>query len=247
MNDTSTTMSWSPAELMARASVFATLARLLGPDTSALASVDALDELRGALAGSGASRCVTLLDRVRAAGSDAPVDDPAVLAGRWVRWFEHGRIPPYEGSNVASNVGGVTPRLSDIAGFYRSLGVRVRGERPDHVVAEFEFMALLLAREAGALEGDDREAAALCGDVARAFLRDHIGTWLEAWAARVGEQPDLAPWAPVAAVAAAFVQSEARRRNVVPLRSATVLADQYLPPTEDVDLPVCGDDDVFDV
>ena len=242
LSATRTSRGSTPAALRARASVFAILSRLLGPDPSAIARSDALGGLREALTASEATRCLAVLDRVRAHVADGgTVDDPDVLAGRWVRWFDQGRIPPYEGSNVAINAGGVTPRLADIAGFYRSLGVRVRGDRPDHVVAELEFMALLLVREADATDSGDRDAGEVCDDVARAFLRDHLGTWLEPWAARIGAQPDLAPWAPVAAVAAAFVEFEARLRNVVPLRSSAVLAGENPLAIDDPDLPVCGD------
>jgi nitrate reductase assembly molybdenum cofactor insertion protein NarJ len=234
----------TPNALRARASVFAMLARLLGPDPSGIARGDAIDGLRDALEDAQATRCLAVLDRVRDDVAAAPLDhELQVLTGRWIRWFDQGRIPPYEGSNVAGNAGGVTPRLADIAGFYRALGVRVRGDRPDHVVAELEFMALLLLREADATESDDRDTREVCDEVARAFLRDHLGTWLEAWAARVGSQPDLAPWATVATVAAAFVELEARQRNVVPLRSSAVLADENPLSIDDPDLPVCGDGD----
>lgn len=244
ISDAHTCRGETPAALRARASVFVMLARLLGRDPSSIAGADASARLREALAETDAARPLAVLDRVRADVAElGTVDDPAVLAGRWVRWFDQGRIPPYEGSNVAINAGGVTPRLADIAGFYRALGVRVRGDRPDHVVAELEFMALLLLREADATASGDRDAAGTCGDVTRAFLRDHVGTWLRAWAARIGAQPDLAPWAPVAATAAAFVEFEARLRNVVPVHSAVALADQNLLSLDDPELPVCGDGD----
>lgn len=244
VNATRPTSVSTPSTLRARASVLAILARLLGPDPSTMARRDALDGLREALASADAARCLTVLDRVRADVADGELtDDPDTLAGRWVRWFDQGRIPPYEGSNVAINAGGVTPRLADIAGFYRSLGVRVHKDRPDHVVAELEFMALLLLREADAAERDDRESREVCDDVARAFLRDHLGTWLVPWAARIGAQPELAPWAPVAAVAAAFVELEARLRNVIPLRPSAVLTAENPLSIDAPALPVCGEGD----
>lgn len=169
--------------------------------------------------------------------------DADELARRWVRWFDHGRIAPYEGSNVPISAGGITPRLADVAGFYRAFGVQVRGDRPDHVVAELEFVGLVLLREAEALERGDTEAAAVCGDAVRSFVRDHLGTWIEAWAARLTAEPALAPWAEVAAGAAELVEHEARCRNVVPLRPVAVLiGDTGIPDAAD-DTPRCGDDD----
>jgi hypothetical protein len=65
--------------------------------------------------------------------------------------------------------------------------------------------------------------ARVAADAARAFLRDHLGTWIDAWAARVAEVQDLGPWADTAAAAAALVRAEAADRNVIPLRPAAVL------------------------
>jgi TorA maturation chaperone TorD len=191
-----TTTTSTAERLVARGEEFARLARLLGEDTGPLAE--------------------HLAEHL---GSPSAEE----LARRWVRWFDLGRVPPYEGSNVPPSAGGVTPRLADIAGFYRAFGVTVPGNRPDHIVAELEFMALVLRAEAEAVSAGDTGRAAIAADAARAFLRDHLGTWIDAWAARVAEVEDLAPWADAAAAAAALVRAEAADRNVIPLRPAAVL------------------------
>ena len=59
-----------------------------------------------------------------------------------MRWFDLGRVAPYEGSNVATTVGGITPRLADVAGFYRAFGLTVIGDRPDHVVAQLALAGI---------------------------------------------------------------------------------------------------------
>lgn len=227
----------TPALLRSRGAAFALLARLLGPDTSALGDRQTVSALRDAL---DPARDRSALARL--AGLDhVPAAPPSELAGRWVRWFDLGRVAPYEGSNVAESAGGVTPRLADVAGFYRAFGMAVSGDRPDHVVAELEFLALVLVVEADAIEQRDAVRAETAAGAARAFLRDHLGTWIDIWAARVGEVPDLAPWFPIAAAAAELVRAEAAERNVIPVRPGAVLsADAGLASPEEAVL-ACGD------
>jgi nitrate reductase assembly molybdenum cofactor insertion protein NarJ len=189
--------------------------------------------LRSVLDGAARDRLVGLVP-ARLPGRDE-------LAGRWVRWFDLGRVAPYEGSNVAASAGGITPRLADVAGFYRAFGMTVPGDRPDHVVAELEFLALALLHEADATDQADGERRDVIADVIRSFLRDHIGTWIDAWAARVGSVDELAPWAPYAAVAVDLVRGEARRRNVIPARSNAVLPAQDAVAADEEPLLACGD------
>jgi hypothetical protein len=175
--------------------------------------------LRSAIEAAGDRAALRRLDLL----DGAPVPDQAVLAGRWVRWFDLGRVAPYEGSNVASTAGGVTPRLADIAGFYRAFNASVPHDRPDHVVAQLEFLALSLLTEAEAIERGDDDVVEVAARATRSFLRDHIGGWIDAWAARVGAIDELAPWFPFAAVAADLVRREAAIRNVIPLRDPAAL------------------------
>jgi nitrate reductase assembly molybdenum cofactor insertion protein NarJ len=220
--------------LRARGVAFAFLARLLGSDTSSLCDADTVAAARVALRAACAD-----VEVVPEAG---PLDG-AALAATWVRWFDLGRVAPYEGSNVASTAGGVTPRLADVAGFYRAFGFAVHGDRPDHVVAQLEFLAVALLAEADAIEAGDTGRAADAGAALRSFLRDHAGVWIDAWASRVGAIPDLAPWAPWALAAAVVVRAEAARRNVIPLRSAAVLAADAGVADDDEAIMACEDED----
>lgn len=223
--------------LRASAVSCALLAHALGPDSAALKDREVLDAIRVALAAAGADAASARLDGVDTAA--VPAAD--VLAGRWVRWFDLGRVAPYEGSNVASTAGGVTPRLADIAGFYRAFGLEVVDERPDHVVAQLEFLSMGLMAEAEANELDDAERAHAAASAVRGFLRDHVGGWIDAWAARVGAVDETVPWAPYAAAAAELVRLEARRHNVIPLTDAAVLvADAGI--AEDVEAQLACED-----
>ena len=237
--------------LKARGAAYALVARLLSADTRLLAEGEALDALRHAVAEADCPRAEARLDaRELAAGEldarelGAADPDADELARRWVRWFDQGRVAPYECSNTPPTAGGHTGRLADVAGFYRAFGMVVSGDRPDHVVAELEFASLVSLAEASALERGDDEQAAVSAGAARAFLRDHLGAWFDAWAARVEAIDELRPWAPIAAVAADLVAADCSQRNVVPVRSFAVLTDDAgLFADDDELLPVCGGDE----
>jgi TorA maturation chaperone TorD len=107
-----------------------------------------------------------------------------------------------------------TFELADVAGFYRAFGVELRPgtERPDHLGAELEFMQLLAAKEALALgdEGDG-ERAELCREAARAFLRDHLGRWVKAFADAVEAGAGEPFYRAAARLLASFVAHEVAR------------------------------------
>jgi TorA maturation chaperone TorD len=222
---------------VARGIAYALLARLLGADTRHIADPETWTALEQMLEWSGDERA---LRRLRATPRDGRLDEDE-LARRWVRWFDLGRVAPYECSNTPPTAGGHTARLADIAGFYRAFGMDVPGDRPDHAVAELEFASIVTLAEAEARANGDRDGEQACAQAARSFLRDHLGGWLDAWAARIGGIDVLAPWAPVAAAAADLVAGDAARRGVVPVRKYAVLpGDASLLPDDASDLPVCG-------
>jgi nitrate reductase assembly molybdenum cofactor insertion protein NarJ len=224
--------------LVARAVAYALLAQLLGPDPTPLTDTEHLDALREALDRSGDTRAAARLADV----GPRPAGEVTDLTRRWIRWFDHGRIAPYECSNTPPSAGGHTPRLADVAGFYKAFGMAVSRERPDHVVAELEFASVVSLSEAQARERADDEAADVCAQAARVFLRDHLGGWLDTWAARIGETDVLAPWAPFAAAAADLVTADAASRNVVPVRSTAAFTDAVEPFDDQAPLPYCGSD-----
>lgn len=223
--------------LRRRATAFALLARLLGRDVDALLDESTIETLDAVLADPDDVR-----PRRRLAEHDATrLPDAATLAGRWVRWFDSGRVAAYEGSNVPATAAGITPRLADVAGFYAAFGCVVRNDRPDHIVAELEFMSVLLVAEADARDAGRDDQAEVTAGAARVFLRDHLGTWVTAWASRVGEIDDLRPWFPVAAAAAELVACECHDRRVIPVRLSPVLpADLGIDPP-DATILECGE------
>ena len=92
MNATATASD--TGRLRAAAVASALLARVLGPDTTAMVDPATLDASRVAVGGAGAEGALARFGDGRSI--DEFIEDPAELAGRWVRWFELGRVAPYE-------------------------------------------------------------------------------------------------------------------------------------------------------
>ena len=75
-------------------------------------------------------------------------------------------------------------RFADIAGFYRAFGVKIAtraGERMDHITAETEFLYLLLAKQAAALQTGNEEGFEVSRDAHRNFFQEHVGWWVPAF------------------------------------------------------------------
>ncbi len=76
-------------------------------------------------------------------------------------------------------------QMADVAGFYRAFGVEPGGEsaeRPDHVVIELEFIALLHQKALIARSADEPEHAQVCLEAMQSFVRDHAGWWMPTFA-----------------------------------------------------------------
>ena len=101
-------------------------------------------------------------------------------------------LAPYETSHERGpgSAGGPTFQMADIAGFYRAFGFEVSGERPDHIVPELEFVALLLVKEAYARMAGQGEPAEVCSTARKTFLEEHLGVWLRELSRRSREAQD---------------------------------------------------------
>lgn len=109
-------------------------------------------------------------------------------------------------------------RLADLAAFYRAFGLDVADdatERQDHICLELEFLCVLAAKEAYALEHQlDAGELALCLDAEKKFLREHLGRWTPGFARRLARVAEGTPLAAVAQFTLAFIQSECARFHV---------------------------------
>ncbi len=118
------------------------------------------------------------------------------------------RVPPYETSYLQEQTFARVSELADITGFYRAFGLEPSagvGEPPDYVGAELEFMAVLCAKEAYALEHGWAELAQVCRDARRAFLRDHLGRWFPLFVERLRDAARLAWYPRLASVGEALL------------------------------------------
>jgi TorA maturation chaperone TorD len=108
------------------------------------------------------------------------------------RLFEGGlRCPPNETAFVRRDKGLI---LADISGFYEAFGFRPMpgsGEKPDHIIAELEFTALLIVMTVDAQGRGDTEAAEIARAALRSFGSDHIGEWVLAFASNLEAESPL--------------------------------------------------------
>lgn len=83
-----------------------------------------------------------------------------------------------------SDVAFRSQQLADVAGFYQAFGLEVSPraqERLDHISVECEFLYVLLAKEAAAVQAGNQEGMEVCRDARRKFFQEHLGWWLPAF------------------------------------------------------------------
>jgi DMSO reductase family type II enzyme chaperone len=111
-------------------------------------------------------------------------------------------------------------RLADLAAFYRAFGLEVTddaGERQDHLCLELEFMCVLAAKEAYAMEHQFvAEQLAQCRDAQKQFLREHLGRWTPAFTRRLTAATSDPVLRALAEFTRAFIESECARFGVHP-------------------------------
>ena len=170
---------------------------------------DVLTEVEGQLR--------TSLEFVRdAARAEAGYSDaqPHELQQRYDELFGHAvraLCPAYEMEYGRNEIIRQASDLADVAGFYRAFGLDIADDangRPDHIMAECEFMSTLCSKEAHAYAQGGKTNADICLDAQRAFLRDHLARWLPALAHRIKEADGKGFFGALARFADAFVQGE---------------------------------------
>ena len=111
-------------------------------------------------------------------------------------------------------------RLADLAGFYHAFGLEMcedAAERQDHLSIECEFMSVLAAKEAYALQmGMNEEPLAVCRDAQKKFLREHLGRWTPAFTRRLSRIIGKGPLAALADFTGGFIEADCRRWGVTP-------------------------------
>lgn len=111
-------------------------------------------------------------------------------------------------------------RLADLAAFYRAFGLEVTedaGERQDHICLELEFLCVLAAKEAYALEHQlDANQLTQCRDAQKKFLREHLGRWTPAFTRRLAATSSEPTFRALAEFTRAFIEAECARFGVKP-------------------------------
>jgi DMSO reductase family type II enzyme chaperone len=111
-------------------------------------------------------------------------------------------------------------RLADLAAFYRAFGLEVAadaGERQDHLGLELEFLCVLAAKEAYALEYQlDAADHGLCREAQKKFLREHLGRWTPAFTRRLAAATSDPALGSLAEFTRAFVEFECSCFGVIP-------------------------------
>jgi putative dimethyl sulfoxide reductase chaperone len=111
-------------------------------------------------------------------------------------------------------------RLADLAAFYRAFGLEAgedADERQDHICLELEFLCVLTAKEAYALEHQlDPEDLEMGRDAQRSFLREHLGRWIPAFTRRLARLAGDGALGALANLTGAFVEAECARFGITP-------------------------------
>lgn len=111
-------------------------------------------------------------------------------------------------------------RLADLAAFYRAFGLEVAddaAERHDHICLECEFMSVLAAQEAYALEHHlGMEPLSVCRDAQKKFLHDHLARWLPAFTRRLSRTLRKGTLVSLAEFTRQFILAESMRFGIAP-------------------------------
>jgi len=217
----------------ARSQIYAFLSQALAdPEAGTLARLrQALPAAQAALATIGGTESRAAL---AAFNSEIEDLDEAGLAAVHRRIFGHGvsgDCPPYEGEYGHAHIFQKTQSLADNAGFFQAFGLAAAPsltDRLDHVAVELEFLHVLAAKEAYALNrGHGEERLVIVRDATRKYFEDHLGRWAPVFAMRLESKAQEGPYAALARLLAAFIEEEMRALNVVPLPAAAVPLEPY--------------------
>ena len=148
--------------------------------------------------------------------------DADTLAASYWRLFGHttrGLVCACETEYGPDNGFHQPQQLADISGYYLAFGLRpaVAGEaRSDHIACECEFMDFLCRKQAHlrGTGGTDAETLDATERAERSFLRDHLGRFGRAFAARVAAEDRDGYYGALGRLLLAFVDEECRRAGV---------------------------------
>jgi len=153
------------------------------------------------------------------------VPDADTLSASFWRLFGHttrGLICACETEYGPDNGFHQPQQLADIAGYYFAFGlhpVAATDTRADHIACECEFMDFLSRKQAHLLDHTDAgadvsETLEVTGIAERSFLREHLGRFGRAFAARVATEDGDGYFGALGRLLLAFVDAECTRVGV---------------------------------
>ena len=111
-------------------------------------------------------------------------------------------------------------RLADLGAFYTAFGLEMTpdaAQRQDHISIELEFMSVLAAKEAYALEHQfDEEQLALVRAAQKKFLREHLGRWTPAFTRRLARMAGNTALGSLAEFTGEFINEDCTCFHVTP-------------------------------
>lgn len=155
------------------------------------------------------------------ARSRAAARDIKELRSTYERLFGHvvrGTCPPYELEYGRSEIIQRAAELADVSGFYSAFGLETNcnaSERPDHAAVECEFMSVMAAKEAYALQSSDAEGCETIRGAQKTFLEDHLGRWLPALAKRIADEDPDGFYGAVGHFIGALIAADCQRLDVL--------------------------------
>ncbi len=157
--------------LLGMGELYNLLARSFTSDGAELERV--LADISPVLKSANMTHVVPLLKRL-----ESVLKEPDATEG-YVKLFEMGTAAPYETSYTCKeHPYRKTFEEADISGFYKAFGMKPRGDLPDHIAVELEFIALLYVKEGYALLLGDSSNEVLCREAREKFLKEHLSKWV---------------------------------------------------------------------
>ncbi len=124
------------------------------------------------------------------------------------------KAPAWETAYELDKTARKAAELADIEGFYRAFGVNLSTPiEPDSLVAQLEFLALLLQKRLYATQEGNREGAEICQGAFRKFLTDHLGRWYDVFLRRLEEASAEEYYRRIGALLKAFLEKETQGLN----------------------------------